>query len=129
MKNLMKKIRKSNKGFTLVELIIVIAIIAVLAAVAAPQYVKWVEKSKVSADEANLGNVLAAVQVEAAETTPSAGTISIAANGTINYGTTGLGGADDYMTGSFELESSTYSGGASIVVAGDADGYTFTPSW
>ena len=46
MKNLMKKIRKSNKGFTLVELIIVIAIIAVLAAVAAPQYIKYVERSR-----------------------------------------------------------------------------------
>ena len=42
----MKKFRKNNKGFTLVELIIVIAIIAVLAAVAAPQYIKYVERSR-----------------------------------------------------------------------------------
>ena len=50
MKNLMNKIRKSNKGFTLVELIIVVAIIAILSAVAAPQYIKYVEKSKISMD-------------------------------------------------------------------------------
>ena len=47
----MKKFRKNNKGFTLVELIIVIAIIAVLSAVIAPQYLRYVEKSKVSADK------------------------------------------------------------------------------
>ena len=46
MKNLMKKIRKNNKGFTLVELIIVIAVIAILTAVAAPQYIKYVERSE-----------------------------------------------------------------------------------
>ena len=41
---------KKNGGFTLVELIIVIAIIAVLSAVAVPQYVKYVEKSKIAMD-------------------------------------------------------------------------------
>ena len=63
MKNLMKKFRKSNKGFTLVELIIVIAIIAVLSAVIAPQYLKYVEKSKISADEDLIARVNSAMQV------------------------------------------------------------------
>ena len=39
----------TNKGFSLVELIIVIAIMAVLVGVLAPQYIKYVEKSRVSA--------------------------------------------------------------------------------
>lgn len=55
--------RKNNKGFTLVELIIVIAIIAVLAAVLAPQYIKYVEKSRVSADESTLAEVASAAKV------------------------------------------------------------------
>ena len=39
-----------NKGFSLVELIIVIAIMAILIGVMAPQLMKYVERSRVSAD-------------------------------------------------------------------------------
>lgn len=39
-----------NKGFSLVELIIVIAIMAILVGVLAPQLLKYVEKTRVSAD-------------------------------------------------------------------------------
>ena len=65
MKNLMKKIRKSNKGFTLVELIIVVAIIAVLSAVVAPQYIKYVERSRQGVDASTLQEVKHIVEVEA----------------------------------------------------------------
>lgn len=39
-----------NKGFSLVELIIVIAIMAILVGVMAPQLLKYVERTRVSAD-------------------------------------------------------------------------------
>ena len=43
--------KTNNKGFSLVELIIVIAIMAILVGVLAPQYMKYVEKSRISADK------------------------------------------------------------------------------
>ena len=67
MKNLMKKIRKNNKGFTLVELIIVIAIIAIMTAVAAPQYLKWVDKSRWATDQDNAQIFLTSIQVAVAD--------------------------------------------------------------
>lgn len=43
--------KMNNKGFSLVELIIVIAIMAVLIGVLAPQYMRYVERSRVAVDK------------------------------------------------------------------------------
>ncbi len=43
--------KKSNKGFSLVELIIVVAIMAVLVGVLAPAYLGYVEKTRAGMDE------------------------------------------------------------------------------
>ena len=57
MKKLMDKIKKNNKGFTLVELIVVVAVLAIITVVAAPQYIKYVEKSRVGTDENAIGEI------------------------------------------------------------------------
>lgn len=72
----MQKIKKNNKGFTLVELIVVIAILGVLAAVLVPQYIQYVEKSKEATDAAALEEVLHAAQIAAA-TEGETGTVTV----------------------------------------------------
>lgn len=62
----MKK-EMNNKGFSLVELIIVIAIMVVLIAVLAPQYLKYVEKSRVASDQTTVVEYINAMQVLAAD--------------------------------------------------------------
>ena len=82
--------KTNNKGFSLVELIIVIAIMAILVGVLAPQFMKYVERSRNSADVQNASAITSAIQVHAADpqaTTAVASdttgtTITVAASGT-----------------------------------------------
>ena len=63
----MKKERRNNKGFSLVELIVVIAIMAVLMGVLAPQFLKYVEKSRTQKDESAVGEVVNATKIAVAD--------------------------------------------------------------
>ena len=72
--------KKSNKGFSLVELIVVIAIMAVLVGIMAPTLIRYVEKARVGKDEAAMGEFLnalylAATDLDAYDDIPAAGDV------------------------------------------------------
>ena len=62
----MKK-EMNNKGFSLVELIVVIAIMAVLVGILAPQFLKYVEKSRLQKDNTAISEIANAAKTACAE--------------------------------------------------------------
>lgn len=68
------KIRKNQKGFTLVEVIVVAVIVAVLAAVAVPLYLGYVRDSRTNVCQNNAGTIAGALAAANAKgMTPAAG--------------------------------------------------------
>jgi prepilin-type N-terminal cleavage/methylation domain-containing protein len=59
--------RKNQKGFTLIELMIVVAIIGILAAVAIPKFAQMLEKSREGATKGNIGALKSAISIYAGD--------------------------------------------------------------
>lgn len=87
--------KKNNKGFTLVELVIVIAILAILVGLLAPQYTKYIEKSRKSADASNMDELVKAIQVYATDNAITLTGTETAKTITIKLTDTGVNCGDD----------------------------------
>ncbi len=59
----MKKTKSSDKGFTLIELMIVVAVIGILASVSIPKFSDMLEKSKEGATKGNIAALKSAVVI------------------------------------------------------------------
>ena len=75
--------KKNNKGFSLVELIIVIAIMAILAGALAPALIKYINKSRASTDISNADTIRSACQTAMSNEEAMASLGSAAASGTV----------------------------------------------
>lgn len=123
----MKKM--NNKGFSLVELIIVIAIMAILIAVLAPQYIKYVEKSRKSADLDNYQAIIDAVQVVYADTDLEPASLTRTGTFTITCASTGVTTTDTLIgpqlaslgvsLGNIRMKSNDYAGAVLTISLGD----------
>ena len=93
--------KKNNKGFSLVELIVVIAVMAVLVVVLAPSYLRYVDKARLQKDINQIGEVIQSVKIAASEEKVSAEIPTVAE------------GSSDYWQTFVKIEST--SGGVSVL--------------
>ena len=90
--------KKNNKGFSLVELIIVIAIMAILAGALAPALIKYINKSRRSTDVQNADSLRTALQTALSD--PEAADASAANSTAVQAATTIVsgGGGDKFLS-------------------------------
>ncbi|GEM_PF-701336 len=99
--------RRNNKGFSMVELIIVVAMLAILMALLAPQYIRYIEKAKIREDDAIVKSLIDVIMLtvedsEAYDSLSNGATpvFSMDANGAIS-----VTGWDAAMEAKFQREA------------------------
>jgi prepilin-type N-terminal cleavage/methylation domain-containing protein len=60
---MLKRILKSSRGFTLIEVLVVVVIVAILAAISVPIYIQYVEGARASDAQATIGAIFNAAKM------------------------------------------------------------------
>ena len=107
--------KTNNKGFSLVELIVVVAIMAVLIGVLAPQFLRYVEKSRIQKDNSAIAEIANACKIAMADetinTNTTSGTTVAASSAEFTFFTTGSAlvvELNKAVGGSVKLTSNAY---------------------
>lgn len=111
---MLSRIRRKDKGFTLIELMIVVAIIGILAAIAIPNFMNYQCKAKQSEAKSNLGNIRTAEEAYYAEHdaySSSTSEIGFSTKGQANYTYTVSGNGASGTGASFTGSASATGGG------------------
>ncbi|MGH8158709.1 MAG: pilin [Rhodanobacter sp.] len=112
--------KKMQKGFTLIELMIVVAIVAILAAIALPAYQDYLVKSRVS-EAMVLADGLKVVVAENAANGASlalGANLVTAANSTQNVATTLI----DNTSGVITVQTTAKAGGGTVILTPTSGG-------
>jgi prepilin-type N-terminal cleavage/methylation domain-containing protein len=118
---LLWRVRKSNSGFTLVEMLAVVIIIGVIAAIAAPNLLGWFNNNRVNEAMRQVEGALKEAQKQAIRTGKRC-TIEITTNAISNYGTDGCLLSNRNLNDLIQLDSNlailTFSGKGNITIDG-----------
>lgn len=121
-----KMMKKNNKGFSLVELIVVVLIMGIIAVALAPQVMKWVGTARTNSDSNTAKDIKNAVQVAVAEAQSQNTSIVTASKGvaltSANLTSAKFGGGVNCLINVLGGECPTTSAGGNFTVTVDAQG-------
>ena len=121
--------KPSQKGFTMIELMVVVVIVGVLAAIAVPVYANYIKNARITEATARIGEVVTASKAWALENSDASGNpiwpsgaggiVNLGASENFTYAITSGGGSNASTTG-FTVTASGIAGtkmaGVSVAV-------------
>ena len=104
--------KKDNKGFSLVELIVVVLIMGILAVALTPQVLRWVERSRIADDFTTMDTVKSALQTTLTNETVFSNNKTTQIQIVLKKGTSTISGSVNDAAGNNLLTS--YLGGTAV---------------